>query len=645
MSIKVLLVLAEERAVCESLRATLPERDLLVFEPSLGQGLRRLISLRPDAVIVDDAQQLGKEAVQQLRLSSPSVPVIAMSSRGDAETLAGFVLAGAQACLAKPFSCEDLRRAVELAVTPAPAAAAVANVAAPAANSGAVLKSQVVQHQTAMRWLNRLAGLMKDPERIAQSLTDAVGDVFDAIRSAVLFEEGAGVRVVASGGMAAPVPEGITLDFASGLMRWFEENPCLFDRAANPGATGAVKEIQLLGGRLGVPLVSSGRVCGALVVGDKASGGDYTAEERELLTVIGRFASATIENARLYETVSHHRERVDGILSNVTAGVVVVRPNRTLALMNRSAERILQVRSTEVLGKSVQKLGSGFADVALRTLDDGKPRLRQEVRDPAINAVLGLSATPMGDEGVVIIFSKLPEPEADSEDVAYSPFWEYLASRVAQEIKNPMVAINTFAQLLPRKYDSEEFREAFGEVVQTEVSRINNVVETLFEFARHPRVITQRAGVNGTVDNVLRSFEEELKEHNIQLVKEFDVNDPDSNIDAVYFSQALYNVVQNAIDAMPSGGKLKIKTEAGPEGCKVVVSDSGPGISEQDAPLVFMPFFSTKEQGMGLGLTVASRIMKQHDGDLKLAPNEEGGVAFSLSLPAGLKRHANGSSS
>ncbi|MDX9971604.1 MAG: ATP-binding protein, partial [FCB group bacterium] len=77
--------------------------------------------------------------------------------------------------------------------------------------------------------------------------------------------------------------------------------------------------------------------------------------------------------------------------------------------------------------------------------------------------------------------------------------------------------------------------------------------------------------------------------------------------------------------------------------CKVVVSDSGPGISEQDAPLVMMPFFSTKEQGMGLGLTVASRIMKQHDGDLKLAPNDEGGVAFSLSLPAGLKRNANGS--
>ncbi|MDX9976020.1 MAG: ATP-binding protein, partial [FCB group bacterium] len=642
MGIKVLLVLAEDRAVCESLRATLPERDLLVFEPSLGQGLRRLISLRPDAVIVDDGPHLGKEAVRELRLSSPSVPVIAMSSRGDAETLADYVLAGAKVCLAKPFSCEDLKRAVEMAMVPAAADMARASAAGPAI-AEVSSKAHVTQHQTAMRWLNRLAGLMKDPERIGQSLTDAVGDVFDTVRSAVLIDHGTGVRVIASGGMAAPIPEGITLNFASGLMRWFEENACLFDRAANAHATAAVKEMQLLGGRLGVPLVSSGRVCGALIVGEKASGRDYSPEECELLTVMGRFASATIENARLYETVSHHRERVDSILSNVTAGVVLVRADRSISLMNRSAERILRVQASAVIGNSVQKLGSGFADVALRALADGKPRLRQEVRDPAIDATLGLSATPMGDEGVVIIFSKLPEEHTKTEDVAYSPFWEYLASRVAQEIKNPMVAINTFAQLLPRKYDSEDFREAFGEVVQTEVSRINNVVETLFEFARHPRIIVERSGINGTVDNVLRSFEEELKARNITLVKEFDINAPDADIDAVYFSQALHNVVQNAIDAMPNGGKLKIATQGQPEGCKVVVSDSGPGISEQDAPLVMMPFFSTKEQGMGLGLTVASRSMKQHDGDLKLAPNDEGGGAFSLSLPAGLKRYANGS--
>jgi len=199
----VLLVVAEDRAICESLRASLPERDLLLFEPSLPQGLRRLISLRPDAVVVDDGPQLGREAIRRLREAAPTVPVIAISSRGDAETLANFLLAGARACVAKPFSCDDLRRAVDTVSRPAEPEElrAVRPSEAPAAPG---TKSHLTQHQTAMRWLNRLASLIKDPDRIGQSLADAVGDVFDAARYAVLLESGGAVRVAASSGMMAP---------------------------------------------------------------------------------------------------------------------------------------------------------------------------------------------------------------------------------------------------------------------------------------------------------------------------------------------------------------------------------------------------------------------------------------------------------
>jgi nitrogen fixation/metabolism regulation signal transduction histidine kinase len=489
-----------------------------------------------------------------------------------------------------------------------------------------------------MRWLSRITGQIKDPLRISLGLADAVGDVFDAVRCAVLLEGAGRVRIVASCGLTDAVRDQVNLEFASGLMRWFEENPCLFDRAAAGADPRAVKEMQVLGGRLAVPLMSNGRVCGALVMGEKASGVDYPLEERELFSVIARCASIAFENAWLYETVTQQQSRVDAILGNVTAGVVVVHPDKSISMINRSAERILQVRAIDLLGRSVQRLGSGFADVVLHTLADGKPRSRQEVHDPAIDATLGLSVTPMGDEGAVVIFSRLPEESPRDEDIAYSPFWEYLASRVAQEIKNPMVAINTFAQLLPRKYESADFREAFGEVVQKEVSRINNVVETLFEFARHTRLVTETSDVNETVRNVLRSFEDELASRSITLETQWTTEHTDADMDAVFFSQALHNVVQNSIDAMPEGGKLKITTKASGNGVEVLVADTGPGISEQDAPLVFTPFFSTKEQGMGLGLTVASRIMRQHEGDLRLVPDPEGGASFALRIPTTKKK-------
>ena len=85
-----------------------------------------------------------------------------------------------------------------------------------------------------------------------------------------------------------------------------------------------------------------------------------------------------------------------------------------------------------------------------------------------------------------------------------------------------MVAINTFAQLLPKKYASEDFREAFGDVVQKEVARINSVVETLFDFARQPRLVMQRANLNETLRNALRSFDEMLATRKIDVNVEYD---------------------------------------------------------------------------------------------------------------------------
>ena len=442
--------------------------------------------------------------------------------------------------------------------------------------------------------------------------------------------------MVASRGIPATVSESLRLSYATGLMRWLEAHACLIDRRAVLDAPDAVKELQVIGARLGAPLFKNGQVCGAVIVGDKASGTRLRARRtRDVVRPYTRAASNTFENAARYQKTSKQQNWLDGILNNVTAGVVTVLPNRRVASLNVSAERILQTRAADVIGQSVQKLGSSFADVVLRCLGDGKPRLRQEIRDSAIDATLGLSVTPLGEgQGVVVMFSQLPEERASAEEIAYSPFWEYLSSRVAQEIKNPMVAINTFAQLLPRKYDAPDFREAFADVVQKEVARINNVVETLFGFARHPRLVIQQCKVNDTVRNVLGSFEKALGEKAIELETHLDPKEPNAEIDPSHFSQALQNVVQNSIDAMPAGGRLKVRTEMSDSGCEIVISDTGPGVPEQDAALIFMPFFSTKEQGMGLGLTIANRIMKQHEGDLTLVNDPEGGSAFALHLPS-----------
>ncbi len=630
----VLLALAEDRALHEALRAAAPESWLVLFERNAEGALRRMVSLRPDALLVDDSLGLGRSLVPRLRQSAPGVPLLALSARNDPETLASFQLAGAQAVLAKPFSVDSLRETLAALVQRGAAAPVDSLPVRRAAERPAAVSPGVSQHQTTLRWLSRLNGQIDDATRLAQSLVDASADVFDAVRCAVALEGEDGIRIVASHGIGASVTEALRLDYLSGVMRAFEENPCLIERFPAMEAVDAGREMALLGARLAAPLRISGRVAGGLFVGEKASGLEYTVEDRELLAGIARTASTCLENASLYKDIRDRQRQLDTVLAHISAGVIVVGKDKCVKMMNESAGRVLQVSRDEAVGRSVQRLGSGFADVALRTLADQKPRLRQEVRDAAINATLGLSATPLGDDAVAIVFSRLPEDSGKMEDVAYSPFWEYLASRVAQEIKNPMVAVNTFAQLLPRKYDSADFRQAFSDVVQQEVARINGVVETLFEFARHPRLSLHPSSLNDAVQSVLRSFDEELARCSIRVQAELDPSAPQVNLDPQFFAQALQNVVQNSIDAMPEGGTLHVRTHVNGGTCEVMVEDSGPGVPEQDAPLVFMPFFSTKEKGMGLGLTIANRILRQHDGHIRLVPGHKGGGAFVLEVPS-----------
>jgi nitrogen fixation/metabolism regulation signal transduction histidine kinase len=301
-------------------------------------------------------------------------------------------------------------------------------------------------------------------------------------------------------------------------------------------------------------------------------------------------------------------------------------------MMNDSAAAILRVQQSDMIGRSVQKLGSQFADVVLQALGEGIAQQRRQVYDTLTKQMLGLSVTPLGDVGAAIIFAPIPaEAEADV-NFDYSPFWEYLAARVAQEIKNPLVAINTFTQLLPRKYDSEEFRSQFSDVVHQEVDRINRVVETLFDFARHPELVLQRSDLHTTLDTVLESFRPELQASEVSVERDYEANLDEVDLDPVFFSRAFHNVVRNAIEAMRDGGSLRITTQREGDQVRIEVIDSGTGVPTDIASLIFLPYFSTKEKGMGLGLTVAGRIARQHQGGLELTPMADG-ACFSFMLP------------
>lgn len=638
----IVLAIVEDRTVRESLRAAVPKTDLLLLENSVDDALRRMVSIQADVILLDDGPRLGMDALPALREGLPIAAqhgrrpaIVVLSARSDAESTAAFIHAGAERCLSKPFRLDDLKDALQSG----PNGTGPQPHVPPAVATDSPGLRDIGQHQMALRWMSRNTAYLEDPTKLCESLVDAVVDILDASRAAVLVQHNGGFRVGASHGISGQVTQELNLSYFSGLMRRFETQPGLIDRASPGIPHDVIKEMSAFGGRMALPLLTSGRTCGAVIVGDKISGGNYEPEERELLAIMVRCTSACLEKARRYREITRQQGRLDAVLSNLRAGVVTVDPDGRITMLNESAEHILQLRANDVLGRRVQKVGSAFADVVLRSMESGQPLLRQEIQDVALQARLGLSVTPLGPEGAVAMFTRLPEQADDSDDsdqvsVEFSPIWEHLSARVAQEIKNPMVAISTFAQLLPTRFDSSEFRDEFYSVVQSEVARINQVVELLYSFARRPRLDMQRGDLNETVRQVLDGVRGEIEDRGIELELELLDAPMELEQDPLLLAQAIHNVMHNAIEAMAQGGRLTVMTTRDNGNCSLTISDTGPGVPDNVRGEIFLPFFSTKETGMGLGLTMAHRIVRQHEGMLECVKGSHSGAQFRFVFPA-----------
>ena len=221
-----------------------------------------------------------------------------------------------------------------------------------------------------------------------------------------------------------------------------------------------------------------------------------------------------------------------------------------------------------------------------------------------------------------------------------------LAAGMAHEIRNPLSAVKTFAQLLPRKIEKPGFLEKFQRTVPRELERINRLVEDLLELARHPRYHLRASCLRSLLEQSAELFEEELRVKHIRYHADIPTGLPPIWADADQFTKALHNLFRNAIQAMPSGGELSIEAHTVEEDpisgwlssdrrvwtC-VAFKDTGMGISPEHIKSIFNPFFSTKDKGTGLGLAITHKVITEHNGRIEVASCQGKGTAFMVYLP------------
>lgn len=220
-----------------------------------------------------------------------------------------------------------------------------------------------------------------------------------------------------------------------------------------------------------------------------------------------------------------------------------------------------------------------------------------------------------------------------------------LVAGVAHEVKTPLAIIKTRLQILKREYDKYNWEKQKNDndsfdMILKEIDRLTNLVNKLLYFSRPISNKMIPTNLNNLVEQAVSLIQDNVKEDNIQIVKELDQKIPIINLDPFAMEQVLINVFVNAIDAMPNGGKLTISTSlCENDNCvKVIVKDTGIGIPEENIGKVFEPFFSTKEKGLGLGLFISKEIIKSHNGNIIIKNSNGTGAVCEIILPINQNR-------
>jgi len=219
-----------------------------------------------------------------------------------------------------------------------------------------------------------------------------------------------------------------------------------------------------------------------------------------------------------------------------------------------------------------------------------------------------------------------------------------LSARLAHEIKNPMTAIGTFLQMLPQKFDDEEFRTNFYNIAMEETTRVNSMITELLDLINTRESYFELNNLHDLIDKMIFLISPQSKAKDIEIVRHFDHSIEKVKMDSEKMKQVILNLLSNAVDFTPQGGRIEISTakqsmNGGKENIRIEIKDNGIGIDQSMMSKIFDPYFTTKHKsnmhnGTGLGLFITHQNIQDHQGTIEVKSEVNKGTTFILTLPS-----------
>ncbi|MDP4126330.1 MAG: ATP-binding protein [Bacillota bacterium] len=208
-----------------------------------------------------------------------------------------------------------------------------------------------------------------------------------------------------------------------------------------------------------------------------------------------------------------------------------------------------------------------------------------------------------------------------------------LATGVAHELRNPIGIIKTLVELMKQEYSQVSGIEEFTKAIDEQVDRQDREIKELLDFGRPTKVSIKECSVNDLIKGVLSFLAAMLRKHNVKVALQLDNNISKISADTEKLKKVFVNMIVNAAEAMPDGGKLEIATKETNDMVIITFSDTGEGIQAEEKSRIFDPFYTTKKTGTGLGLSISYQSIKLHGGAIDVASEPDKGSTFIITLP------------
>lgn len=351
----------------------------------------------------------------------------------------------------------------------------------------------------------------------------------------------------------------------------------------------------------------------------------------------------------LFLDLASENELLELVLNTMTEGILVTDLEHRVVLSNHSIRGMLRMGRIEQEDQPVWRYISDgeISDFLRKELNGGNSVEEEEftLDEPGRGRTLTFSIVSVGNEGealgnmiLVADITERRQREARLRRAESLASLTTLAAGVAHEIKNPLGSIGIHIQLIQKALSKnqcldEETAGQYLDVIMEEIERLNAIVVDFLFAVRPMDTRMKRGSINDVIEELVNFIRYEIEEQEIELKTELKRDLPKVDLDEKYMKQALINIVKNGMAAIGKGGTLTITTRDDQGFVHIDIKDTGIGMSEEQMAKIFEPYYTTKEFGSGLGLTVVYKVIKEHGGEVTVNSRENQGTTFTLSIP------------